>query len=73
MWLAYKPWLKGMKLQATIKMFRFLACKYCISHRIEVKSSLMPHVHPLDIHWDAAFVKESIIHLLVGGALQIIH
>lgn len=72
-WLACKPQLKGMKSQTTIKMFRFLDCKYCISHRIGVKSSLMFHVHPLNIHWDAAFVKDSIMHLLVGGALQIIH
>lgn len=62
-----------MKSQAPIKTFRFLACKYCISHRIGMKSSLMFLVHPVHIHWDAAFVKESIIHLLVRGALQIIH
>lgn len=62
-----------MKSQATIKMPKFLASKYCISHRAGVKSSLVSLVHPLHIHWDAAFVKESIIHLLVRGALQIIH
>lgn len=44
----------------------------CTSKK-EMQSHLLFLVIPPRVHGDAAFVKESIIHLLVRGALQIIH
>lgn len=43
------------------------------SQRTKMKSIFWFLFIPLRVHGDAAFVKESIIHLLVRGALQIIH
>lgn len=62
--------IKGVIGKQMVTLFKFKYCIVSASKCIPIFCFLSTL---LQFRWDATFVKESIIHLLVREALQIIH